>query len=168
VEWVGLRAPGLCVTGPLCLLPPPRPRPGDFDPGRPVIADEAPRENSVDTAPRRIIGRPFPRGTTGNPRGRPKIPADVRAVAKAQSHAALLALADVLRRGNPAAARVSAATAILDRAWGKPMQPLEHTGPDGERLFPPAVDLDDEHLDRLVALARDLRTAASGNGHPAP
>jgi hypothetical protein len=133
-----------------------------------AIADDAPRENSVDTTPRRVIGRPFPRGTTGNPRGRPRIPPDVRAVAKAQSQAALLALADVLRRGNPAAARVSAATAILDRAWGKPMQPLEHAGPDGERLFPAPADLDDAHLDRMLQLARELRAAAHGNGHPAP
>jgi hypothetical protein len=47
--------------------------------------------------------------------------ADIKAAAKEHSIEALQALTDVL--GNvkaPAAARVSAATAILDRGWGKP------------------------------------------------
>ena len=34
----------------------------------------------------------------------------------------------------PAAARVSAANAILDRGYGKPPQALEHTGKDGGQL----------------------------------
>jgi hypothetical protein len=79
-----------------------------------------------------------------------------------------MALGEIMRRGKPDAARVSAAVALLDRAWGKPVQAVEHSGPEGERLFPAPVDLDDEHLDRMLQLARELRAAASGNGHSAP
>jgi hypothetical protein len=31
----------------------------------------------------------------------------------------------------PPAARVSAASALLDRGWGKPVQSMEHSGHDG-------------------------------------
>ena len=36
----------------------------------------------------------------------------------------------------PAAARVAAASALLDRGWGQPTQPAEITGADGAALFP--------------------------------
>jgi hypothetical protein len=32
------------------------------------------------------------------------------------------------------AARVAAAQALLDRGWGKPMQAMEHSGPDGNPI----------------------------------
>jgi hypothetical protein len=46
-----------------------------------------------------------------------------------------------MRRGKSESARVAAACAVLDRAWGKPPQALEHTGPEGERLIPHPDDL---------------------------
>lgn len=51
----------------------------------------------------------------------------------AQEHGemALQVLVDVARNGDSASARVSAATALLDRGWGKPHQSVEHTGKDG-------------------------------------
>ena len=49
--------------------------------------------------------------------------ADIKAAAKEASPEALKALKDVLANEKaPAAARVSAAVAILDRGWGKPEQ----------------------------------------------
>lgn len=56
-----------------------------------------------------------------------KATADVREAAQLFTRGALAVLATIMRdRAQPAAARVSAATAILDRGHGKPRQPLEH------------------------------------------
>jgi hypothetical protein len=54
------------------------------------------------------------------------------ASAKEYTDEALQALADILKSQNaPAAAKVSAATALLDRGYGKPVQSTELSGPDG-------------------------------------
>jgi hypothetical protein len=133
-----------------------------------VIADETPVKNTMANTGGPRLQPPWPKGTSGNPRGRPPVPRDIRTLAKAQSQGALMALGEIMRRGKPDAARVSAAVALLDRAWGKPVQAVEHSGPEGERLFPAPADLDDAHLERMLQLARELRAAAHGNGHPAP
>lgn len=53
-------------------------------------------------------------------------------MAKDHAEAALETLVSIHKSGTePASARVSAANAILDRAYGKPPQSLEHTGKDG-------------------------------------
>lgn len=57
----------------------------------------------------------------------------------------------------PAAARVSAATALLDRGWGKPSQPL--TGKDEEPLdFDVTILTPVEREQRIAALQAKLRT----------
>lgn len=43
-------------------------------------------------------------------------------------------LADIAKNGESEAARVSAATAILDRAYGRPKQAVEHSGPGGSPI----------------------------------
>lgn len=50
---------------------------------------------------------------------------------------ALLTLIEIAKGNSAASARVSAAVAILDRAYGKPSQALEHSAPDNslERLW---------------------------------
>lgn len=53
-------------------------------------------------------------------------------------------------RDAPHSARVSAATAILDRAYGRPPQSMEHTGKDGAPLA--FVDLTKATDDQLSAL----------------
>jgi hypothetical protein len=52
-------------------------------------------------------------------------------MAKEHAPAALETLRDIAQSGQSESARVSAATALLDRAYGKPPQALEHTGADG-------------------------------------
>ena len=54
----------------------------------------------------------------------------------AQEHAelALQTLATIAASGESEAARVSASVAILDRAYGRPTQAMEHSGPDGSPI----------------------------------
>ena len=60
-----------------------------------------------------------------------KATADIRSLARAQTALAIRTLTGVCgSKAAPAAARVSAAQALLDRGWGKHAQP--HTGEDGE------------------------------------
>lgn len=78
-----------------------------------------------------MIGTPFQPGKSGNPNGRPKIPAEVRDLARALSVEAIETHADIMRDiGAPPAARGASANAILDRAWGKAAQAV--TGENGE------------------------------------
>ena len=59
-----------------------------------------------------------------------KATADIRSLARAQTALAIRTLTGVCgSKAAPAAARVSAAQALLDRGWGKAPQP--HTGEDG-------------------------------------
>jgi hypothetical protein len=65
--------------------------------------------------------RPFPKGQSGNPSGRQKIPADVKEMARGLTREAIQTLASVMRdKAAPHSARVRAAETILDRAWGRP------------------------------------------------
>ena len=60
-----------------------------------------------------------------------KATADIRSLARAQTALAIRTLTGVCgSKAAPAAARVSAAQALLDRGWGKAPQP--HTGEDGD------------------------------------
>ncbi|WP_245524607.1 hypothetical protein [Methylobacterium nonmethylotrophicum] len=54
-------------------------------------------------------------------------------MARERTEDAIDVLVAIMRdEGAPSAARVSAATAILDRGYGKPTQPLAGEGEDGE------------------------------------
>ncbi len=75
----------------------------------------------------------FKKGQSGNPGGRPKALADVVELTRAHTVAAVETLASLMADAEtPPAARVAAANALLDRAWGKPTQPLG--GEDGGPL----------------------------------
>jgi uncharacterized protein DUF5681 len=73
-------------------------------------------------------GRPFEKGKSGNPGGRPKVLGDVQELARQQSPDAINTLGDIMRDDKaPPAARVAAANALLDRGYGKPTQPISQT-----------------------------------------
>jgi hypothetical protein len=73
-------------------------------------------------------GRPFQKGISGNPGGRPKILGDVQELARQKSPEAIATLATIMHDDKaPPAARVAAANALLDRGYGKPTQPISQT-----------------------------------------
>src|SRR5262249_37802824 len=86
------------------------------------------------------IGKPFQKGQSGNPGGRPKEIAEVKELARQHMPAAIDALVSIMN--NPEASdagRVSAANALLDRGCGKPPQHIT-----GESV--PASDQDRQKL----------------------
>jgi hypothetical protein len=90
-------------------------------------------ENSGGTAKRRGAGNPFPAGMSGNPGGRPKVIAEVRDLARQHTGKAIGTLVKVMQSGESDSARVAAANALLDRAFGKPRtdQPVTLDEMDG-------------------------------------
>ena len=62
-----------------------------------------------------MIGRPFKKGQSGNPGGRPKVVAEIRQLARERGPEAIAALVKVMTKGKSEAARV-------DRGWGRPKQ----------------------------------------------
>lgn len=84
----------------------------------------------------------FKKGQSGNPKGRPKLPDISEALAKILAdekdgytalEATLMALRAKAVKGD-----IRAAEALLDRAFGRPKQAIDHTTA-GEKLPPNAV-----------------------------
>ena len=86
----------------------------------------------------------FRKGRSGNPGGRPKVVAEVRDLAQAHTADAIEALAKICRTGKSESARVSAAVALLDRGYGKPLQTVSTSRPS-------IVELSDEQLLEIAA-----------------
>jgi hypothetical protein len=66
----------------------------------------------------------FQLGRSGNPGGRPKLPAEVRQMFQAKAGEAFEVLTRHLQSSDPRIA-ITAASVILDRAYGKPAQPID-------------------------------------------
>jgi hypothetical protein len=81
-------------------------------------------------------GRPgnpnWVKGVSGNPSGRPRVVADIQALARAHGPAAIRTLAECLKDPKH---KVAAAIALLDRGFGKVALPVT-----GDRSAPLAVD----------------------------
>jgi hypothetical protein len=73
--------------------------------------------------------KPFKKGQSGNPGGRPKQVAEVKALARTFTELAIKTLASIAKSSKATdAARVSACVALLDRGWGKPDKMHHHDG----------------------------------------
>jgi hypothetical protein len=74
----------------------------------------------------------------------PKALTEIRSLARASSRIAISTLTGICgAKDAPPAARVAAATALLDRGWGKPAQ--APTGADGEREIQ-VTSMPDKHV----------------------
>jgi hypothetical protein len=74
----------------------------------------------------------FVKGQSGNPSGRPTIPSEVRELARAASVDAIkLHIAVMNDPDEPTPVRQKSADTIMDRAWGKPAQPVDGDGEGG-------------------------------------
>lgn len=85
----------------------------------------------------------------------------------AQAHAedALDTLVDIAKLGESESARVSAAIAILDRAYGKPPQSLQHSGPDGGPI-PTVIDVASLSTNTMEELLAARRIAMTNETQP--
>jgi Family of unknown function (DUF5681) len=111
------------------------------------------------------IGKPFKKGQSGNPGGRPKVVAEVKELARAHTGEAIETLVSIMTNPKCApAARVSAANALLDRGYGKPPQHI--TGEGGPsyvvRLPEPC-----KTAEEWVASLGDRSTQTPSNGSDA-
>jgi uncharacterized protein DUF5681 len=72
-----------------------------------------------------VTGRPFKPGQSGNPNGRPKENSEVKALARKHTKLSIETLVEIAQGGHKDAARVAAASALLDRGYGKSSQHVE-------------------------------------------
>jgi hypothetical protein len=89
-----------------------------------------------------------------------KTPTDIRSLARSHGPAALKTLAGIMNEKDaPPAARVAAANSLLDRGWGKAVQPVDATINDERSVN----DLSSTELDaRIAAILVRLESLAGG------
>jgi len=87
---------------------------------------------------------PFEKGKSGNPGGRPKEIGDLKIIARSHTKESIKTLVQVMKnKKSPAAARVTAACALLDRGYGRPVQMTELSGKEGTAIqFSDVTDLE--------------------------
>jgi len=94
----------------------------------------------------------FQKGRSGNAGGRPKVVKPLQELARTHTEMAIRTLAHVARKGKNESARITAASMLLDRAFGKPPAAV-----DIRLLLDRLNTLSFEELkileDRLVAMA---------------
>lgn len=82
-------------------------------------------------------------------------------LARAHTAVALKALVSIATKGESESARVSAANALLDRAYGKPRQSVEHSGTVGTYDL---TKVSNDDLARLEAILGPLADAGGDQG----
>ena len=112
----------------------------------------------------------FQKGISGNPGGRPRLPAEMREMFRAKAPEAFEVLSRHLQSPDAKVA-IAAATQILDRAYGRPVQSLDaNITEDGGPVryyaeLPKKAESTEAWLIlwRLVGMARQRRIEPQGN-----
>src|SRR5947207_15786891 len=96
-----------------------------------VLLSRDPENTLADVRKRGVRGRWVP-GASPNPGGRPAGMAEVRDLARSYTAIVIEKLAHLVQHAKSEQASIAAASALLDRGWGKPTQPLS-----GDDAMPP-------------------------------
>jgi hypothetical protein len=99
-------------------------------------------------------GRPFKKGESGNAGGRPKVIAELRALARAHAPDAIKELARLSVKAKSETARVAAIRELLDRGYGKAQQMVENEDDLSNKT---AEELRAELLADFAAMFPDFR-----------
>ena len=87
----------------------------------------------------------FQKGKSGNPGGRPKEVAEVKALARERTVRAINVLTKIMESSKATdAARVAACKELLDRGWGKPDKTHHHDGDIRQHIISDRPLTDDE------------------------
>ena len=113
-------------------------------------------ENSNKTATRRGPGRPFQKGQSGNPGGRPKVAPEVRELAKEHGPRAFARVVELMD-SKDALLALAACKEVLNRAYGRSPQPLV----GGDKPIE-AKHVDKRELARRVALMLYMHDPKNG------
>jgi hypothetical protein len=121
------------------------------------------RQNTEKHVARGTGGRWLP-GACPNPGGRPKTVADIQELAREHSPKAIARLAHIAENGQSEAAQIAASVALLDRAYGKPTQPL--SGDDSMGPIRTAAMTQREIEERRAAAAAVIDEAFAAVAEP--
>jgi Family of unknown function (DUF5681) len=116
-------------------------------------------------------GRPFQKGQSGNPGGRPKELIGIQELARSHAELAIATLVKVASKGRSESARVAAAESLLNRGFGRPPQALHHslttTGMAQETATLKVIEAGPDNivpLDDAVGASRVYRRIVSAGG----
>ncbi len=127
--------------------------------------DDAGQNTDRKTIPDALAARRWKTGVSANPGGRPRVPDDVRALARSCTIACLNRLAalagvspgkdKLVRTTATPSVQLAATVALLDRAWGRPEQAVHVTG----EALAPGLAADDAAM-LVIAIRAEIARRA--------
>jgi len=134
-----------------------------------ATAERAASDTAPDAATpaeaKRVVGRPWPKGVSGCPGGRPKMSSDVKEALRIGASTAAVSLVKIAKDIKHSQC-TRACEIIFDRLYGKAVAALAN--PDGTPLLPSVPAGDDSPLDAILRRIAARRTAADAAGGATP